>query len=314
MIVGDDASTDGTAAVAEGFGERFHVVRCPENRGAAAARNAAIEAGEGEMLAFLDADDHWLPEFLSEQLALYERSEALHPGTGIVASDALVSGPTDISAGTFRDRAPFEEPLTLTTLLEGCPIVMSGVLIPRAAIEQAGGFSTVCLRAQDHDLFIRLLELGYHVAYNTKPLTVYRVHEGSVSTDNAEMAHYSALVYRRALDRGRLGRRDRRVASRRLRVHQMAEELALVRERRHSGQRTSPRQFVRVALRGTRLALDDPRRSLRLASRSLRGEGGRLSRITYQHNSLISEQPSQPREQPASEKTGETDRPPSDAQ
>ena len=157
-------------------------------------------------------------------------------------------------------------------------------------------------------------ELGYEIAYNPKPLVVYRIHSQSVSADAATMAHYSALVYRRAFDRGQLSRRDRGIASSRLRVHEMAEELALVRERRHSGQRTSPRQFVRVALRGTRLALDDPRRSLRLASRSLRGEGGRLSRITYQHNSLISEQPSQPREQPASEKTGETDRPPSDAQ
>ena len=66
VIVSDDASTDGTAAVAEGFGGPIRVVRNPENRGSGPARNAAVEVAEGELLALLDADDYWLPEFLAE--------------------------------------------------------------------------------------------------------------------------------------------------------------------------------------------------------------------------------------------------------
>ncbi len=67
VLVVDDGSTDASAAIAQRFGGAVRCVR-EENRGAAAARNAGVELSTGSLLAFLDADDTWLPDKLRLQL------------------------------------------------------------------------------------------------------------------------------------------------------------------------------------------------------------------------------------------------------
>ncbi len=66
VIVVDDGSADGTAALAESLGAR--VIRHGSNRGAAAARNTGIAAARGDLIAFLDSDDAWLPRKLAVQV------------------------------------------------------------------------------------------------------------------------------------------------------------------------------------------------------------------------------------------------------
>ena len=68
VIAVDDGSTDGSSEIIRGYGDRVRVVRQP-NTGESAARNAGLEAAHGELVAFLDADDLWLPEKLALQLA-----------------------------------------------------------------------------------------------------------------------------------------------------------------------------------------------------------------------------------------------------
>lgn len=73
IIVVDDASTDNTEEVVRGFQDkRVRYLRQSENRGAAAARNAGIEAARGEFAAFLDSDDEWLAGKLDKQMKLFE--------------------------------------------------------------------------------------------------------------------------------------------------------------------------------------------------------------------------------------------------
>jgi glycosyltransferase involved in cell wall biosynthesis len=68
VIVVDDASTDGTdAARLEAIDRRVRVIRHPNNRGSAAARNTGIDAARGDWIAFLDHDDQWLPGKLERQ-------------------------------------------------------------------------------------------------------------------------------------------------------------------------------------------------------------------------------------------------------
>jgi glycosyltransferase involved in cell wall biosynthesis len=75
IIVVDDGSTDGTAAVAAGYGDRVRYV-WQANAGEAAARNRGLNAAEGEFIAFDDADDLWSPEKLARQMArMAERPE-----------------------------------------------------------------------------------------------------------------------------------------------------------------------------------------------------------------------------------------------
>jgi teichuronic acid biosynthesis glycosyltransferase TuaG len=286
VVVGDDASTDGTAAVAEGFDERVRVVGSDRNRGPAAARNTAIEAARGELLAFLDADDCWLPEYLAEQVAAYERGERERPGVGIVACDALIRGPDGFAPGTYRDRVPFPDPLTLAKLLVANPIFVSA-LVPRAAVEEAGGFSPECLGTEDLDLWIRLLELGYRAVANPGAWAVYRVAENSVSGDVARMARNMQTVYRRALARGRLGRRERRIARRELRLQRLVEELAEIRERRASKGHLPLGRSLRAAPRAIAVAAGNPQRLARVAGRARHGNGRFWDRLMPERDTVL---------------------------
>lgn len=76
LILVDDGSIDGSSAIAHAAadGERVRVVEHPghANRGMSASRNAGIAEAQGEFIAFLDADDIWLPHKLDEQLALFD--------------------------------------------------------------------------------------------------------------------------------------------------------------------------------------------------------------------------------------------------
>src|SRR5258708_21019220 len=69
LIVVNDGSTDGTRALLESYGDAITVID-QANRGMSAARNAGIRSARGTYVAFLDADDWWLPEKLSHQVEL----------------------------------------------------------------------------------------------------------------------------------------------------------------------------------------------------------------------------------------------------
>jgi len=81
VVLGDDASTDDTVAVAQKTWHEIKVARLPVNRGASGARNAAIRASCGRFLAFLDSDDEWLPEKLAVQMDYLQR----HPEVAVCA-------------------------------------------------------------------------------------------------------------------------------------------------------------------------------------------------------------------------------------
>lgn len=85
IIVVDDASRDQTIRIAEGFGERVRVIRLPENKGVAFARNAGWDAATGDYIAFLDSDDEWYADKLKILDAYLGRQQDLnlifHPYT-----------------------------------------------------------------------------------------------------------------------------------------------------------------------------------------------------------------------------------------
>ena len=99
VIVVDDGSTDDTAQVLErGFGSRIHLLRMPRRRGAGAARNAGARLASGELVAFLDSDDLFLPGKLDAELRALER---------FPAAEAVVSDSLSFLEGEADDRSRF---------------------------------------------------------------------------------------------------------------------------------------------------------------------------------------------------------------
>ena len=79
VVVVNDGSTDDTASVLAGYGDRIRVVT-QANRGLPAARNSGIRASSGEYVAFIDDDDEWLPQMLERCAAVLDQD----PDCGLV--------------------------------------------------------------------------------------------------------------------------------------------------------------------------------------------------------------------------------------
>ena len=82
VIIGDDASTDNTVPVVQALMPEAMVVCLPYNQGASAARNAALRLAKGDLLAFLESDDEWLPGKLEKQIKYLQG----HPETALCGS------------------------------------------------------------------------------------------------------------------------------------------------------------------------------------------------------------------------------------
>ena len=175
-IVVDDGSTDETAEVARKYRNDVRLVQ-RESRGAAAARNVGAALAQGELLAFLDADDRWLPRRLELELAALEapRCAAVMCATEVVDSDLR-------PLGVIRQ----DPALTVEEmLLCRSPLVSTGsnLLVTRECFEAVGGFDETLpsnAGAEDWLMIFRLVERG---ELGTIPdvLVQYRVHDANTS-------------------------------------------------------------------------------------------------------------------------------------
>lgn len=155
-----------------------------KNRGPAAARNCGILAASGRFVAFLDADDYWYPDYLSEQMGFLERDSTLD----LVYTDALLVGEGPLAGRTFMDATPSNGEVTFESLLdERCTVILSGVVARRQTVIDAGLFDENFHYAEDYDLWLRIAKRGARLSYQRKVLLGKRRHAESLCADDLKL-------------------------------------------------------------------------------------------------------------------------------
>lgn len=187
IIVVDDGSTDSTPEVVAQFGRKVRYIR-QENMGLSSARNTGIKAAQGEFIALLDADDIWLPGFLSATIARMEAEPylgAVHTGFYFVDEHGRRLPQTNLE--TVPDDQMYDR------LLDGEFFVPASVVTRRECFERVGLFDETFRGSEDWDIWLRVAR-EYRFAGIPKPLLNYRMHGSNMSKDPAYMLHYQLMV------------------------------------------------------------------------------------------------------------------------
>jgi teichuronic acid biosynthesis glycosyltransferase TuaG len=188
LIVVDDCSGDATASVVRKAAEgdaRVRLVEQPRNAGPARARQAALDAARFRHIAFLDADDLWLPQKLERQLAFMRERDAAFSYTEY----RRISG----DGARVGRLVPVPARMTYRRLLGNTAIATSTVVVDRVA---TGPLRMTETYYDDFVLWLDILKRGF-VAYALKEdLMRYRVVAKSVSRNKARSAVHVWRTYR----------------------------------------------------------------------------------------------------------------------
>ena len=184
IVVVDDGSTDNSVEEVEKFDDsRIRLIH-QTNAGVSAARNRGIEEARGELIAFLDADDEWLPEYLATQYGLYQK----YPECSVYACNYEFRDSEGKVTPTIIRKLSFEgEDGILSNYFEvaSCshpPLWTSAVVVKKSAIQAIGGFPIGIKSGEDLLTWARLAVSGA-IVYSRKSLAVFVRDEGLFNKD-----------------------------------------------------------------------------------------------------------------------------------
>ncbi len=177
------------------------------NSGASLARNAAICLARGELLAFLDGDDIWKPEFLASSVDFLEKNDL-----EMVYCDAELFGAQLFAGRTFMQDAPSKSEVNTLSLINAeCNVITSGTLIKKELTEKFDLFDTNLPRMQDFDLWFRFAKNGARIGFQTDVLIKYRVRPNSLSGTNVNRAERNIRALNVINDKYDLNEREKTV-------------------------------------------------------------------------------------------------------
>lgn len=191
LLIVDDASTDATADIARRLAAQDHRITLLQNshsKGVAGARNTAIERAQGEFIAFLDCDDRWLPDKLTEQVAFMRATNCALSATGYDMVDERNQLVNHIHVPSV---IAYEELLRGNRI--GCLTAMySQRTLGKIYMPTEFG----------HEDYLTWLQITRHhgpARGLDKRLAVYRRHRSSLSGSKLRAAAWQWRIYRRAL-------------------------------------------------------------------------------------------------------------------
>lgn len=171
IVVVDDGSTDNTAKIISGFGDKRIRYFYQENRGLSAARNKTIEFSKGQYITFLDHDDLWLPEKLEKQVAILDKDTSV----GLVYSNFFVFDDIKMTrSAAYKNELPsgyiFKESIN------DYKVGILSVMVRKSLVSGLTQLFDEELEViEDYDFFMRILydTMAYYIH---EPLAIYRKH------------------------------------------------------------------------------------------------------------------------------------------
>jgi glycosyltransferase involved in cell wall biosynthesis len=206
LILVDDGSTDASSAIAwryaKNHSDRVRYIDHPEhaNRGMSASRNAGISVAHGDLIAFIDADDVWLPDKLRDQVLIFDA----YPQVGLVAGATFYwdswEGGEDrtVMVGHVQNQVIGQPGALLSLYPLGkapapCP---SCLIVRRSVIESVGGFEASYvgrLQMYEDQAFLAKVYLRTSVYFSDRTWFKYRQHGSSCMAKNLKDGNYHAV-------------------------------------------------------------------------------------------------------------------------
>lgn len=174
IVIVDDGSTDGSIGEVKKFTDPRIRLICQKNAGVSAARNRGIEEAKSDLIAFLDADDEWKPEYLATQNYLYQK----YPECSVYACNYEFRSIEGKVTPTIIRKLPFTgEDGILSNYFEvaSCshpPICSISIMVKKQAIQAIGGFPVGIKVGEDLLTWARLA-VKYKMVYSCRPLSVF---------------------------------------------------------------------------------------------------------------------------------------------
>ncbi|HEX4343304.1 MAG TPA: glycosyltransferase, partial [Verrucomicrobiae bacterium] len=197
VLIIDDGSSDNTCIVAKSFCDadpRFRLIPC-RHTGLPTTRNTGIAQAGGEWIAFLDADDIWLPEKIARQMELV----AARPEVDFTFTNYhFWDGTRDLRTRSYSEGMSAKDEV-LPRLIERCSYAISTVMVRSDLLQLVGLFDTTLPSCEDWDLWLRMAENGMLVAGIKEPLVRYRRWPGNMTKNRLVMAESKIAVLEKNL-------------------------------------------------------------------------------------------------------------------
>lgn len=198
LIVIDDGSSDNTAEVVRSFGDRVTLIQ-QSNAGASAARNTGIETASGDWIAFLDADDEWLPDKLKLQVALLNKNPNLMWISGNYLRCLCEEHrkkphlPESVTKKVLNHNGCIENFFTAFAKdVWGHPDTM---LIKKVVLKEVGLFRGDLRQMEDIDLFWRIARKYPTMGYVPQPIAIYHLGiEGSLIQSRTDYTAHRRML------------------------------------------------------------------------------------------------------------------------
>jgi glycosyltransferase involved in cell wall biosynthesis len=240
VIVCDDGSTDDLAGALAAYAGRITLLR-KEHGGAASARNAAVRHASSDFVAFLDADNVFLPEHLE---AVGELAAA-RPDLDILTTDAYLELDGTVYGRYYRGKARFVVEDQRRGIIHQ-HFIFGNAAMRRDALLAVGGYDETVL-AEDTDLFLRMILGGSRAGLVDEPLCIYRIRSGTLSSSRPRSLRSGVVVLERSSGHPSLSPDELRFLRRELGAKRKEAELAEAEEALRGFAPHARRRALRIA-------------------------------------------------------------------